>query len=181
MPPLLAKTEPPAVAPCPSSKRRATPPKQGEELAKTTRSKARRRAQGKKAKLCRFCLADIPTTAARCRHCTSVLNYAEWRHRCGRHISMASRTKAGRQRTAGGQWAHPRTRTASPRRRAQTANVNATSAHASNTSACRARAQRSIATTAKPQGGVGRGRTATARALGALHGPCHTTARAGIW
>ena len=39
-------SEMPAVAPCPSSERQAAPPEKGEELAKTTRSKARRREQG---------------------------------------------------------------------------------------------------------------------------------------
>lgn len=95
-------SEMPAVAPCPSSERQAAPPEKGEELAKTTRSRARRRERGSKNKLCRFCLADIPTAAVRCRHCTSVLNHAKWRRRGGRHISTASRTKEGRRRTAGG-------------------------------------------------------------------------------
>lgn len=95
-------SETPAVAPCPSSERQAAPPEQGEKQAMTTRSKTRRREQGSKTKLCRFCLADIPTAAVRCRHCTSVLNHAEWRRRGGRHISTASRTTGGRRRTVGG-------------------------------------------------------------------------------
>ena len=56
-------SESPAVAPCLSSERQAAPPEQGEELAKMTRSNARRREQGAKNKPCRFCLADIPTAA----------------------------------------------------------------------------------------------------------------------
>ena len=52
--PLNSKT--PAVAPCPSSERQAAPLEQGEKLAKTMRSKATRREQGSKAKLCCFCL-----------------------------------------------------------------------------------------------------------------------------
>jgi hypothetical protein len=48
-----------------------------------------------------------------------------------------------------GQWAHPRTRTASPRRRAQTTNANTTSAHAPNARVCRGRAREIIVSTAK--------------------------------
>ena len=53
----------PAVALCPSSERQAALPEEGKELAKTMRSRARRRKRGSKNKLCRFCLADIPTAA----------------------------------------------------------------------------------------------------------------------
>ena len=98
--PLASKM--PAVAPCLSSERQAAQPKQGGELAKTTRSKARGCEQGSEAKLCPFCLANILTATARCRHCTSVHNHAEWRRRGGRHISTASRTTGCRRQTVGG-------------------------------------------------------------------------------
>ena len=90
--PLLAplNSETPAVALCLSSKRQATPLEQGKKQAMTMRSKTRRCEQGSKAKLRHFCLANIPTAAIRCRHCTSILNHTEWRHRGSRHTSTVN-------------------------------------------------------------------------------------------
>ena len=170
------KSKMPAVAPCPSSKRQA------KDLAKTTRSKARRREQGSKNKLRRFCLADIPTAAVRCRHCTSVLNHAEWRRRGGRHISMASQTTRDRRQTAGGPVGPSTDKSSEPKevRSDGQRQRNQRTCVQHYARACRAIARRSIATTAETARRRRPRRDSHRAHTSALHVPYHTTARAGV-
>ena len=93
-----------AFAPCPSSERQAAPLEQDEKQATTTRPKTRRREQGSKTKFCCFCLTDIPIAAARCQHCTSVLNHAECMEMQGQQAQRQGES-TNRRSTANSGWA----------------------------------------------------------------------------
>ena len=177
--PLTSDSETPAAAPCPSSERQAAPPQ----------NRSRPRRQGRKQggasgaprpSSCRFCLADVPAAAVRCRRCTSILNHTAWRRRGGRHISTANQTTGDRQRTVGARASGPihgqeqRAQGGALRRPTPTDPVHM---RPTRTNAG-AEPEKASPQQHRSQGGVGRGRTAAA--LGTLHVPCHATARAGV-